>query len=218
MSAGKGLVRHSKGLLWVVSGLWLLMGRAPAQDFQSWNEVDLTASWRKASFLVPLLSRTDTRSPNPQLVAGGATVDVLLPWRLTLTGGYLFADLPQRSLWVHLPLGALAKSWQAGRFTIVDRNRFEKLIGFPNSPIRYRNRLLLDRPLGSRDRWHLFADDEAFFDLSAGKWNQNRFQAGGGVRLSRRLFLDVYFLQKNPNGGQVTRVVGNILRVELARK
>ena len=155
MLAGIGLVRNGRWFLWLVSGLCLLVGRVFAQDFQSWNEVDLTASWRKASFLVPLLSRTDTRLPNPQLVAGGVTVDVPVPWRLTLTGGYLFADLPQRSLWVHLPVVALSRSWQAGRFTVGDRNRFEKLVGFPHSPVRYRNRLHLDRPLGSRDRWHL---------------------------------------------------------------
>ena len=71
---------------------------AKAQDLQSWNEVDLAASWRNVEFLVPLLARTDTRLPNPQLAATGITADLSLPWHLTLTAGYLFADLPQSSL------------------------------------------------------------------------------------------------------------------------
>jgi hypothetical protein len=187
---------------------------AGAQDFQLWDEVDLTASWRSVDFLVPLLARTDTRLPNPQLAATGITADFRLPWGLTLTGGYLFADLPQLSDKVHLPLIALSKSVRAGRFTVSDRNRFEELIGYPTSPVRYRNRLMVDLPFGVHDGWHLFVDDEIFFNLSNSSWNQNRFQAGGGARLNRRLFLDVYYLQRNPSGNTpTTRVLGTTLRV-----
>ncbi len=196
--------------------LLLLVTPASAQDFQVWNEVDLTATWRKVDFLVPLLARTDTRLPNPQLAATGITADLPLASHLTLTGGYLFADLPQRSVLVHIPLVALSTPFHIGRVTITDRNRFEKLIGYPTSPVRYRNRIGLDCPFGTHDRWHLFVDDEVFFNLSAGNWNQNRFQAGGGARLNRRLFLDMYYLQRNAGGGaSQTHVLGTTLRVAL---
>jgi len=168
---------------------------------------------------VPLLARTDSRLPNPQLAATGITADFPLPWRLTLTAGYLFADLPQRSIDVHLPLLAVTKTFRLGRFTLADRNRSEKLVGFPTAPTRYRNRLLLDRSFGLHDQWHLFADDDIFFNLSNTTWNQNRFQAGGGARLNRRLFLDVYYLQRNPSGHALTtRVLGTTLRVALTPK
>jgi hypothetical protein len=72
----------------------LLASVATAQSFQSWNELDLTASWHKVDFLVPSLARIDGRLPNPQLVATGLEADFALPWSLTVTGGYLFADLP----------------------------------------------------------------------------------------------------------------------------
>ena len=191
---------------------------ATAQNLEIWNEVDLTASWKHVDFLAPLVARTDTRLPNPQLAATGITADVRLPWSLTLTGGYLFADLPQRPALVHLPLVALSKSFRFGRLTVVDRNRFEKLIGYGTSPVRYRNRLMVDRWVGAQERWHFFVDDEIFF-LTAARWNQNRFQAGGGVRLDRRLFFDVYYLQRNVSGVAVeTRVVGTTLRVGLTSK
>jgi hypothetical protein len=197
----------------------LLVTAASAQDFQVWNEVDLTASWRHVDFLVPLVARTDTQLPDPQLAAMGITADFALPWRLTLTGGYLFADLPKRSDLVHLPLFAVTKSFRLGRLTLADRNRFEKLIGYGTSPVRYRNRLMVDRPFGAREQWHLFVDDEIIFNLSAGGWNQNRFQAGGGARLSQRLFLDVYYLQRDASGGAlVAHVLGTTLRVALTRK
>jgi hypothetical protein len=199
--------------------LFVLTTLAKAQDFQLWDEVDLTASWRNVDILVPLLARTDTRLPNPQLAATGITADFPLPWRLSLTGGYLFADLPQLSGKVHLPLIALSKAFHVGRFAVADRNRFEKLIGYTTSPVRYRNRLMVDRSFGVHDGWHLFADDEISFNLSRSSWNQNRLQAGGGARLSRRLFLDGYYLQRNPSGGApTTRVLGTTLRVVLTPK
>jgi len=187
-----------------------------AQDFQQWSEVDLTASWGKVDFLVPLLARTDTGLPNPQLAATGITADVPLLWSLTLTTGYLYADLPQRSDQVHIPLVALTKSFRFGPVKIADRNRFEKLFGYPGKPSRYRNRIMADLPLGANDRWHIFAGDEIFFNLSAGNWNQNRFQAGGGAKLNRRLSLDIYYLQRNATGGaHSTHVLGTTLKVAL---
>jgi len=109
---------------------------------------------------------------------------------------------------------ALTKTGTIGRFTFADRNRLEKLVGLATSPVRYRNRFLVDRPLGAHDRWHFFADDEVIFDVSARAWSQNRAQAGGGSRLNRCLLLDVYYLQRNASGPvATTRVLGTTLRV-----
>ncbi len=199
--------------------LFFLSNLARAQDFQSWNEVDVTASWRKIQLLAPFVARVDPSLPNPQLAATGLTADFPLPWGLTLTGGYLFVELPQTSTDVHVPLAAVTKFVRFGRYTVADRNRFEKLFGYANSPVRYRNRLLLDRPFGSGDPWHLFVEDEAIFNLTAGSWNQNRFQAGGGARLNRRLFLDVYYMLRNASGSSTsTHVLGTNLRVTLTRR
>ena len=68
-----------------------------------------------------------------------------------------------------------------GGLTAADRNRFEKLISYPEAPVRYRNQLLFDYAVS---RAHFFLDDEVFFNLSAGDFNQNRLQAGGGALLS----------------------------------
>jgi hypothetical protein len=186
----------------------LLVSAARAQDFQTWNEVDLVASWRRVDLTVPLLARVDSNLPNPQLAATGIVADLPLRSHLILTVGYLFADLPQRSEFVHLPLVAVSPIFRLRQITISDRNRFEKLVGFANSPVRYRNRLLVDLPLDTRHRWHFFADDEVIFNLSARAWNQNRFQIGAGPRLNPRLSLDLYYLERSVNGGTETHVVG----------
>jgi hypothetical protein len=202
----------------VLSFIFLLSTLADAQDFQQWNEVDLTATWRKFDFLVPLLARTDTHLPNPQLAATGIVADFILNSHLVLTAGYLYADLPQIPDSVHLPLVAVTPVFSVNRFTLYDRNRFEKLVGYPGSPVRYRNRLFVNRPFGANERWHWFADDEAIFNLSAGNWNQNRFQAGAGARLNPRLSLDIYYLERVANGAaETTNVLGTILTVRLKR-
>lgn len=202
-------------------------GLVRAQDLQTWNEVDLTASWRNVDFLAPFLTRCDTERPNPQLAATGIMADVHVPWHLTLTGGYLFVDLPQFSWRVNAPLIAVSESIHIQKLRLSNRNRFEKLVGLGElgklaglgaSPVRYRNRLVLDLPLGVDDKWHIFAEDEVFYDFAVSIWNQNRLRAGGGVRLSRHLFLDVYFLEQNTSRrASETRVVGSTLRIMVTR-
>ena len=209
-------VVHSDSLL-CVTFLFFMGTAGHAQELQSWNEVDLSASWRHVDFLAPFVARIRPGSPNPQLAATGLTADLPLRWGLTLTPGYLFADLPQGNDLVHLPLLALTGTTHLNHLTLADRNRLEKLIGYRGNPVRYRNRLLLDRPLGSDGRAHAFLDDEAFFNLSAANFNQNRLQTGAGVRLHPRWLLDLYYLQKNPGSGPATYVLGATLKVSLTR-
>ena len=199
--------------------LMLATTAASAQDFQSWNEVDLTASYKGVDLLVPLLARTDASLPNPQLAATGVTADFRVPLHLTITGGYLLAVLPQRWLNVHVPLMALTPTFRIRWFTIADRNRFEKLVGFGDSPVRYRNRFLLDLPFGTQERWHGFASNEVIFNLTAGNWNQNRLQFGGGRQLDSRLFLDVYYWRRVMSGSAPAQnVLGTTLRISFVPK
>jgi hypothetical protein len=191
---------------------------APSQDFQNWNEVDLTASWKRIDLLLPVVVRTDTHLPNPQFVATGAVAFISVTQHLLLAGGYLFADLPQSGQVAHVPLVAITPIERKGRFTLMDQNRFEKLVDYKTEPVRYRDLALIDRRFGSHDAWHAFADDEIFFNLSTESWNQNRFQVGGGMRLNSRLSLDVYYLQRNASGGAApSHILGTILTVKLSR-
>jgi hypothetical protein len=196
-------------------GLGLVATAARSQDFQSWNEVDVTAPWKHVNLLAPFVARTDASAANPQLTATGLLADLPLSEHVVFTVGYLFADLPQSVGGVNIPLGAATTVFRPGRFTVGDRNRMEKLIGYGSGPVRYRNRALLDWKVDARDRWHLFVDDELFWNLSNRTWNQNRLQAGGGYRLTRRLNLDLYYLQKNPAGAPPVYVLGSDLTVRL---
>ncbi len=210
-------VLNSDSLLCAIF-LLFIAAASHAQELQSWNEVDLSASWRRVDLLAPFVARIEPGSPNPELAATGLTADLPLRWGLTLTSGYLFADLPQGHDLVHLPLLALTGTTHLHHVTFADRNRWEKLIGFRGNPVRYRNRLLLDYPLGSDGRAHAFLDDEVFFNLSAANFNQNRLQTGAGVHLHPRLLLDLYYLLRNPGSGPATHVLGATLKVSLTRR
>lgn len=189
-----------------------------ASDFEVWSELDLTRSINdRVSVMVPTLIRSSAGLPNPQLFATGATVDFGVSRYLTVTGGYLFGDLPEIGAGVqaHLPLVAVTARYKIRRLTIADRNRVEKLYGIPGDPVRYRNRLALDFEF--HRSWHAFLMDEALRDVSAGIWNENRFEAGAGRKLTNRTALDVYYLLRNAKHFSPfeTHAIGLTLRLRL---
>jgi Protein of unknown function (DUF2490) len=199
----------------------LIASAARAQDHQNWNEVDLDASWHHVAFVVPLVARLDTRAPHVPLWATGVTADVPLPWHLTLTGGYLVADLSttRDHIVVQLPLVAASATWHVRRLLVADRHRIERLIGFGSAPVRYRQRLLLDLPLDAAARWHTFLSDEPIFDVSASRWSQNRLQVGAGPHLRSGVSIDLFYLQRTVFGNAPsTRGLGATVRIPLGRQ
>jgi hypothetical protein len=213
-----GLAFEARSMAAIFCG-FLFTAAAHAQDFQWWSEFDLAGSTRTVDVLAPFLARLDPSALNPQLVATGVTADLRVSRHFTLTGGYLFAGLPQRGhLHVDIPLVAASTTVRVGRLVIADRNRLERLIGFGASPVRYRNRVFIDLPLGEEGRWHMFGDNEVFFDLAASRWSQNRFQVGGGARVGPGVSLDVFYLRRTLIGGAPdTHVLGTTVKVVLRR-
>src|SRR5262249_11548701 len=95
------------------SAFLLIASVARAQDHQVWDEIDVTGVWHDIAFIVPFVVRLDMRGPHLPLAATGVMADLVLLWHVTLTGGYLFADLniaSQRSV-VQIPLVAASVSW-----------------------------------------------------------------------------------------------------------
>jgi hypothetical protein len=201
----------------VLLGLVPFAAMAAGQQFQSWNEVDLTASWKRVNFLIPAVARMDPSLPNPPFAATGIVASVPLVRHFQFAGGYLFADLSQNSHVAHVPVIAVAATVRLRHLAILDQNRFEKLFSYGSEPVRYRNLLLGDIRFG-HTRWHAFVDDEIFFNLSNSTWNQNRFQAGAGRQLNPRLSLDLSYLQRNASAGALpVHVLNTILTVKLTR-
>jgi hypothetical protein len=170
----------------------------------------------------PVFLRADRILPNPQFAAAAVIVDVQLPWRITVSGGhlggYLVVAVPQAaSSRVSVPFVAATKAFALRRLVAADRNVFDEFRGFGGSTARYRNRFSLD--CVSVDKtWHMFGDDEGFFDLSMSRWTQNRLRLGGGRHLSERVLLDVYYLRWSVISARTkTNVIGTAVTVDLKK-
>ncbi len=178
----------------------LLAGSVKAAEVEMWNEVDISARLTdRLTVTAPVVVRDSFSLSNPQLDGGGPIFDFALNKSLSVTAGYLFVSVPNagRGYNVNVPLAAVTFVHRLGRVRIADRNRAEYLSGFIYNPIRYRNKLTIDFPLGARGYWTPFLSDEAFYDFSQSAWSQNRFQVGVGRRFSPALRLDAYFLQRS---------------------
>jgi hypothetical protein len=194
-------------------------GGARAQDFQQWNELDLAGSVRGYTLTAPLVARTDAaQSVNPILAATGLLLDTPMKHHVSGTVGYLWVTLPGSDAQANVPLLAATAQVRVRHLRIDDRNRFEQLVSYSNSPVRYRQRLLLEYPLGRRGRVQALCSDEPIWVLTPGKtqgWNQNRLQLGVEVRVAPRVTLDNYYLQRNAPSGATVYAIGTQVRVRV---
>jgi len=105
------------------------------------------------------------------------------------------------------------------KFRVSDRNTFERRIRNPGiSSTRYRNRLLVEHPVG-RSEWGLswFVGDEIFYDWSVDRWVRNRFAVGVTKVFNKHFTQDIYYLRQN-DGVSIPgdlNVIGTILRIKL---
>jgi hypothetical protein len=114
---------------------------------------------------------------------------------------------------------AATKPFAVWRIVAADRNVFDDFRGFGGSAARYRNRFSLDFVPDHNREWHLFGDDEAFFDRSVSKWTQNRLRLDGGRRLSESVLIDVYYLRWTVTSARTsTNVVGSTVTVALNKR
>jgi hypothetical protein len=106
-----------------------------------------------------------------------------------------------------------------GRFTISDRNAFERRLRNPGiDATRYRNRLQIEHPIGpAKQKLSLFVSDEIFYDWSFNAWVRNRFAIGTSKVLNKQLTLDLYYMRQNDSRSVPgdLNIIGTALRVRL---
>jgi len=78
-----------------------------------------------------------------------------------------------------------------------DRNRFEFRWKESLYTFRYRNKLMIDRPLQAGKVFLIpYATGELFWDRGAHAWNQRRYALGVRLPYKRALTFDTYYLRK----------------------
>jgi hypothetical protein len=132
-------------------------------------------------------------------------VGVGLDWKvskyLTLSPYYNFYDTdssPLRESRENRTALAATAGLPLGRWTIQDRNLYERRFLIGEQTWRYRNRLEVARNVRlAHSRLRLFVWDEVFYDSVPRAWARNRAAIGGSKALSRRLTVDLYYVRQN---------------------
>jgi hypothetical protein len=196
---------------------------APRNDTQIWTDVQLAMPLNKNIDFLLLgtlrLGRNVTRLVDERIGAGFA---FKIGKYLTLSPSYLYLatqPLPGKEGFENRLSFAATLRFPLGRFTVSDRNLFERRLRHPQvDATRYRNRLQVEHPIkvGST-KLNVFVSDEVFYDWSANAWVRNRFAAGVSKRFSKHFTADVYYLRQNDSHttpGDLN-VVGDTLRFRL---
>ena len=124
-----------------------------------------------------------------------------------------------RRIWENRLTLPVTLQFKLGKFTLRDRNQVEWR--YRNSGVkstRYRNRLLIEHPIGPPNLGLSFTiGDEVFYDWSVDRWVRNRFAVGITKVFNKHFTQDIYYLRQN-DGVSVPgdlHVIGTALRVRL---
>jgi len=204
-----------------ISGLARAQSRRT--DTQEWNDVQIYAPvTRTVDFVVYGTLRIGRNITHPVDERIGAGFSFKLGKYLTVVPSYLhITTQPFKNTRVYENrLNAAATlRFPLGRFTVSDRNLFERRLRHPGGDsTRYRNRLQIDHPVKlGKARFSVFASDEVFYDWSLNAWVRNRFAAGVSKVWNKQLTTDLYYLRQNDGHSRPgdIHVIGTTFRIRL---
>ena len=198
---------------------------APAAkaDTQEWNDVQIVMPISKTTdFLLVGTLRLGSDISRFVDERAGIGLSLRLGKYVTLAPSYLYIGMQPsagRKRYENRLTLAATFGLPLEKFTISDRNQFERRIRHPQvDAIRYRNRLQIEHPVSVASfKMQVFVSDEIFYDWSLHGWVRNRFAIGVSRRFSRHFTEDFYYLRQSDG---VTRpgdlnVIGTIFRVRL---
>jgi len=191
-------------------------------DTQQWTDVLVAVPLSKAidwNFGGTLRLGRDINRPVDERIGFGMTFRV--GKYLTLSPNYQYIGMQPfrgRKVWeTRLSLPVLIK-FKVGKFTISDRNLFERRLRRPIDSTRYRNRVQIEHPIGSdKTKWSVFVSEEVFYDWSFDAWVRNRVSVGVTRVFNKHFTQDYYYLRQN-DGHSLPgdlNVIGTALRFRL---
>ena len=175
----------------------------PAEDFQQWTTV--AAAWQ----VMPKLAIStfgevhlgnDVSQFDQELASAGVTYS---PFRwVSLGTGYLYLHAnpklsgisSENRIYTEITFSAPAFHG----FLLADRVRpefrWERAPAGATFTQRYRNRVILERPI---NKYSPFAIWEKFYDTSAKSWNRTRYYGGVNRSIDERTSIQFYFMRQN---------------------
>src|SRR6266850_5028708 len=171
--------------------------RVPETDNQSWNDFQITIPLeQKLDFTLQATLRLgDNVSQSVDQRYGFGII--LKPNKyLSLPAFYFHREARppngRHEYEDRLTLGATVR-FPAGKFTISDRNWFERRWRHPQvNAWRYRNRLQVEHPFKlNKEKFTWFVSDEVFYDWSLRVWPRNRAAVGITHPFNKHLTLEL---------------------------
>ena len=176
----------------------------PSQtDTQNWNDVFLTVPLAgPVDFIMQGTIRNGRNISRPVDERLGIGFSFKLGKYLTVIPNYLYIGMQPfegRRVFENRLSVASTVRFPVGRFTVSDRNTFERRLRDPGiDATRYRNRLQIEHPIGRKERrLSLFVSDEVFYDWSFDAWVRNRAAIGVSKVVNKHFTLDVYYMRQN---------------------
>jgi hypothetical protein len=192
---------------------------AADEDFQSWNDVQLTAPMgKRADFVLTGTFRfgDKVRKTVDQRISVAFNLKIN-DW-LSVQPGYTNITMTPRigrnRTENRLSLAATYK-FPFKKFGLFNRALFERRLRSPVNATRYRNRILFELPLKKFYDTRFFASDEVFYDWSLNRWSRNRFAVGLGKTINKNLGVDVYYMRQNDGTTRPgdLHIIGTTLKV-----
>lgn len=189
------------------------------EDFQSWNDVNITVPVNKKTDFI--LTGTFRFGENGQRLVD-RRVAVAFNFKLT---GWLSVQPFYTNIVTTPRIGrnrtenrlsfAATYKFPFKKFTLTDRNLFERRLRSPRNSTRYRNRLQLEIPLKKFYDTRFFTSDEIQYDWSLERWSRNRFTVGLGKTINKNFGLDVYYMRQNDGTTRPgdLNVIGTVFRI-----
>ncbi len=192
-------------------------------DNQQWNEVQLFIPVTKQiDFTLGGTLRIGRDFSNPIDERVGAGFSFKFGKYITVSPHYQHIGMQPfagRRVWENRLSLPVQVRFDIGKFRLTVRNLFERRLR--NSGLkttRYRQRLQVEHPVGSKDLGlSLFISNEVFYDWAVDRWVRNRFSVGGIKVFNKHFTQDFYYLRQN-DGVSVPgdlNVIGTTLRIRL---
>lgn len=193
------------------------------EDFQSWNDVQLTVPINKAfDFYAALTMRfgKNVSRLNDGRIAVGV---VWKPTKQLSIMPFYWSIKARNSRSRFRPENRLnlraTYRFPLKSFGLIHRSTYEYRMRAPVNTWRYRGALTFEKDLPEKfiPQAKFFFGDEVFYDSATRKFSRNRFNIGIGKTLTKNLGVDVYYMRQqdgNAHPGDLN-VIGVTWRVKL---
>ena len=173
------------------------------EDFQSWNNIQLTVPM---SPHFDFFTRLDLRFVNDLKNLNDERFAIGFVWKpsnaLSITPSYIYVDEgnpPGRfRLENRLSLAATYR-FPIQRFGLSHKSAIERRERRPLKSWRYRGQLTCEKALPEKfiSKSKFVISDEVFYDTLIGRISRNRFAVGITKTLDRHLSMDIYYMRQN---------------------